>query len=283
MQLIYSNQAGDSITLKQRKPYFLQRIDGTGSVKHIINTFKAPSQDGAFFISGTLDVRNITIEGTMVASSVDEAYALRNNLLCIFTPKQIGRLSYKGKEITCIVEEATVDKGTSEKLPAFFISLLCPSPFFEEAFDTRQELASWVDCFSFAMEIPSTGIEFGVREPSLIINVINTGDVSCGCVVEFKALGGVKNPELMNMETLERIKINKTMLAGEVITIATHFAAKRIKSNINDIVSNAFSFLDIDSTFIQITPGRNILRYNAEENLDLLEVSISYRPQYLGV
>ena len=28
---------------------------------------------------------------------------------------------------------------------------------------------------------------------------------------------------------------------------------------------------------------RNLLRYNAEANLDLLEVSIYYRPLYLGV
>lgn len=81
MELTYFNDAGESITLRQRKPLFLQSINGTGAVKHIISTFKAPNQDGGVFVSGSLDMRNITIEGRILADSIEKAYELRKMLL----------------------------------------------------------------------------------------------------------------------------------------------------------------------------------------------------------
>lgn len=86
MELTYINADGRSITLKQDRPYFLKKIDGTGNTRQTVNTFKAPDQDGAFYISSTLDMRNITLEGTVVANTPDEAYTLRQRFLQIFSP-----------------------------------------------------------------------------------------------------------------------------------------------------------------------------------------------------
>ena len=77
MQLTYINADGRSITPKQSRPYFLTKIDGTGNIRQTVNTFKAPDQDGAFYISSTLDMRNIILEGRVLANTPDEAYALR--------------------------------------------------------------------------------------------------------------------------------------------------------------------------------------------------------------
>jgi hypothetical protein len=45
---------------------------------------------------------------------------------------------------------------------AFSISLLCPSSFFEALDEMQVELASWINMFSFTLEILSGGIEFGL-------------------------------------------------------------------------------------------------------------------------
>ena len=184
-----------------------------------ILTFKAPNQDGAFYISGTLDMRNITLEGTIVAGSADEAVALRQRLLCIFSPKKAGVLTYRGKRIPCTVEEVAFAQRSSARTPSFFISLLCPSPFFEDIDELRMELAAWTAKFRFALEIPETGMEFGAREPSQIIFVDNDGDVPCGCSIQFRALGSVTNPELMNVDTGEVMRILRTMTPGQQITV----------------------------------------------------------------
>lgn len=283
MEIIYSNEAGETITLQSRRPFFLTKVEGAGEIKQDITTFKAPEQDGAFFVSGTLDTRNITLEGTLLADTVNDAYALRRKLLRIFTPKQKGTLLYRGRQIACVVEEASFSVSTGERNHAFIISLLCPSPFFADPEELRIELAAWEEAFYFPLEIPADGIEFGIRAPSQIMTVDNMGDVSCGCTILFKALGAVQNPELYCIDTDEYIRLNKTMANGEELRVKTYFAGKRVTSTLGGVTTNAFSCVDTGSVFLQLAPGRNLLRFSADENMELLEVTILYRPQYLGV
>ena len=157
-----------------------------------------------------------------------------------------------------------------------------PPPFGDVA-KTKAEVAIWRGAFEFPLEIVTGGIEMGFREPSLIVNIENPGDVACGMEIRFKALATVVNPLLFNVNTREFIKINKTLTAGEVLTVTTHFANKRVETYKNGITSNAFNWIDLDSTFLQLTPGDNLLRYDADDGLDNLEVDIYYNPQYVGV
>jgi hypothetical protein len=283
LEIIYVNSGGESITIRQVKPYFLEKLDGTGSIRNTVNTFKAPEQDGAFYVSSTLDMRNITMEGTIVAATADEAYELRKNFLRFFSPKKSGVLKYRDKQISCVVEEVALTVSIRERIPKFFLSLLCPSPFFETLDEVRQELASWEPLLEFALEIPEEGIEFGLRQPSQIIAVDNIGDVPCGCEIVFRATGSVTNPELLHLDTGEYVKILTTMSSGDEFHIYTHFAGKRVISISGTTESNAFYLLDTDSDFFQLAPGINNLRYDASNNLELLDVSVYYRPQFLGV
>jgi hypothetical protein len=284
MECTYVNEEGLSVHLRQVRPLFLSAINGAGIVRNSISTFQAPEQDGAFYISSTLDMRNITIEGTILAHSVDESFEYRRQLLRIFTPKQRGMLIYRERQIGCIVEEAGFSASKISRAPAFFISLLCPSPFFESLHDTRAELASWQENFSFPLEIISPpGIEMGIRQPSQIITIENEGDVSCGCEIIFKALATVSTPELSNVDTGAYMRINTTMVAGQEIHVYTHFAGKRVVSIIGTTATNAFHLIDVGSTFLQLAAGRNVLRYDAAANIDSLEVEVRYREQWLGV
>ena len=283
MEVKYINELGESLTFRQRKPYFLQSIDGTGAVKHIISTFKAPNQDGGVFISGSLDMRNIILEGRIIADSIEEAYRLRKDLLNIFNPKEKGRLIFKDLSIPCIVEEAPVFKADSHRTPAFFISLLCTSPYFETTAEIKRLLAGWHPNFEFELEIPiDEGIEMGYREESLIIPIENVGSVPCGATFEFIAQGIVENPMIIDVVTGKFIKLNRIMQEGEIVTVSTHFANKKVLSSL-DGGTNAFSSLDEDSEFLQLDVGTNLLRYDAKVNLNNLEVNVYFRPQYLGV
>jgi hypothetical protein len=284
MECTYINEEGLSVHLRQVRPFFLSALNGVGMVRNTISTFQAPEQDGAFYISSTLDMRNITIEGTILAASVDESFEHRRQLLRIFTPKQRGMLVYRGKQIGCIVEEASFAASQISRAPAFFISLLCPSPFFESLNDIRAELASWQENFHFPLEIVAPpGIEMGIRQPSQIITIENEGDVSCGCEIIFKALGTVDTPELSDMDTGDYMRINTTMVAGQEIHVYTHFAGKRVVSVVGTTETNAFHLIDVGSTFLQLAAGRNMLRYDAKANIDSLEVVVKYREQWLGV
>ena len=283
MELTYTNETGGKLTLRQAKPFFLTKLDGAGSVRQTVNTFQAPQQDGAFFISSALDMRNITLEGTIAAGTPNKAYEYRRQFLKIFTPKQTGTLTYRNRQIACVVEEAGFTASGRERAPGFFVSLLCPSPFFEALAEIRAELARWTPLFHFVLEIPDGGIEFGSRQPSQIITVENPGDVSCGCRIVFRALGEVENPELMDVSTGEYVRLNTVLTAGEEIRVYTHFAGKRVVRVQSGEEVSVFSLLDTGSTFLQLSPGTTTLRYDAAAGKELMEVSLYYRPQYLGV
>ena len=207
----------------------------------------------------------------------------RKNLLNLFNPKAKGRLIFKGLSIPCIVEEAPVFKADSHRTPAFFISLLCTSPYFETIAEIKRLLAGWHPNFEFELEIPiDEGIEMGYREESLIIPIENVGSVPCGATFEFIAQGIVENPMIIDVVTGKFIKLNRIMQEGEIVTVSTHFANKKVLSSL-DGGTNAFSSLDEDSEFLQLDVGTNLLRYDAKVNLNNLEVNVYFRPQYLGV
>ena len=73
------------------------------------------------------------------------------------------------------------------------------------------------------------------------------------------------------------------MQAGEEITITTGIANKRVVSYLNGVTTNIFNELDIHSTFMWLDIGDNIIRYDAEELLEQLEVHLYYTNYYLGV
>lgn len=287
-KLKYINSNNKSIVLGNTKPFVIISADGLGSPENAIYTQKSPFQDGVTVTGSTLEFRNIVIEGKIIDRNRVNRQAYRNRLLQAFNPKLDGKLIYESvdlkRQIECKVEQAPYFASNSEQsYQDFSISLIAPSPFWKDINTIKEEVAIWRGAFEFPLEIVEEGIELGYREPSLIVNVLNKGDVPCGMKIQFKALATVVNPSLFNVNTREYFKINKVLEAGEIITVTTHFQNKRVELSKNGVVSNAFNWIDLDSTFLQLDVGDNLFRYDADEGLDNLEVSLYYIPQYLGV
>ena len=123
----------------------------------------------------------------------------------------------------------------------------------------------------------------GYRSPSKIVNIFNSGDTESGLIIEMKATGEVVNPQILNVNSLEFIKINRTLVSGEVIRINTNQGNKRIIDILDKAESNIMNYLDINSTFLKLYKGDNLFKYTATSGEDNLEVSIYYNPSYLGV
>ncbi|MCQ4921565.1 phage tail family protein [Tissierella carlieri] len=291
-KVIFINSKGQSIQLGNDGPYVLTKIEGTGAVNANIQSQKSPYQDGVTYLGNTLEARSIPIEIMILGENGSDIAIKRNKLLQIFNPKlDQGRLIYEfgniKREIKAISELAPVfpHAGTfNDTMQEGLIQLYCPDPFFKDVVETKEETAVWRGAFEFPLELVEEGIEMGYREPSLIVNIFNQGDVPCGMKIQFKALATAVNPLLFNVNTREYFKINKTMTAGEIITVTTHFQNKRVELNKNGVISNAFQYIrDYNITFLQLDVGDNLLRYDADEGIDNLEVTIHYTPQYLGV
>lgn len=288
-KITYENDRGQRIEIAYSFPYFLQSLNGADGTNAEITKVSGIGQDGSTITNVNLIDRPLQILGSIKGESKEEIARYRAKLLQVFNPKVKGWLQYEygdtKRRIRCQVENAPVfsKKNKSYKQQEFLVNLICPNPFWQDVVEAKEEVAIWRPAFEFPLEIVEEGIEMGYREPSLIVNIFNKGDVACGMRIQFKALATVVNPSLFNINTREYFKINKTMGAGEIITVTTGFGDKRVELNKNGVVSNAFNWIDFQSTFLQLDVGDNLFRYDADEGIDNLEVAIYYSPMYLGV
>ena len=280
-KLTYLNEKRQSIEFSVRSPFFCSEISGIDGIKNNIYTSKGAGQDGVTVTGDSLDIRNIVVQGTVRGDTERN----RLVLLSILNPKLKSKLIYVNagveKYIDCMIEKAPTI--TKEKWPKYLVSFFCANPYWQDTTEAKAEIALWVGSFEFPLELVTGGIEMGHREPSLIVNTFNGGDVECGMRVELKALATLTNPSILNVNTQEFIKINKTMVAGEILTVTTYFGDKKVESTLNGVTTNAFNFIDLGSTFLQLDIGDNLFRYDTETGIDNLIVSIYYQPQYLGV
>nr|WP_076177915.1 phage tail domain-containing protein [Clostridium botulinum] len=215
----------------------------------------------------------------------------RQSLISFFNPKNKGKLTvdYCGlqRAIEHEIEEFNSKLTNVYDDLSFTVDLICPNPYWTYVEFNKKQIALWKGDFHFPLVISiNKGITMGHREPSLIVNVLNNGQVKTGMIIEFFARGTLSNPSLFNVNTREFIKINKGMAAGEKFIINTNVGKKKILQNLNGIGTDILNYLDIvggGDTFLQLDVGDNLFRYNADSNLDNLEINIYFSPQYLGV
>lgn len=287
-KLIFTNSMGESIELKNSAPFLIQNIEGLGGPQAKLITSKAAGQDGESYLDTLIESRDIRIEIVVLANSNEKLFELRRKLNRIFNPKyREGILTYEndyGKwDINAASTQAPAEGEKFSTTQRMMLNLRCSNPYWRNIHETKTEIALWVGDFEFPLEIGDSGIELGHRESSLIVNIYNEGDVSCGMKIEFKALASVVNPSLFNVNTREFIKVKRTLEGGDKLIITTDFANKKVELIRNGVTTNIFNYIDLSSTFFKLSPGDNLLRYDAEEGIENLEVSIYHTPLYSGV
>ncbi len=265
--------------------YKIISIDGIDYPELDISTTSNAHYDGSYINSNRADKRTITIQAEYQFADIENE---RDKLLSFFNFKNTGTLvidySKRKKSIQYNISDfkSKID-NVNDKLN-FEVELLCTEPYLRDVAESKLDIALWRGAFHFPLRSTANNkIVMGVKEPSLIANINNTGDVSTGMIIEFRALGTVKNPSLFNINTREFIKINTTMTAGEIIRVNTNVGHKSIIKINNDVETKIMNLLDIDSTFLQLAVGDNLFRYNADDGFNFMEVSIYFNPSYLGV
>lgn len=164
------------------------------------------------------------------------------------------------------------------------LQFIATDPFIYRKDSVKADIALWIANFEFPLEIPLEGIEMGYRAQSLIVNVVNDGQQSTGMNIRFTARATVEEPSLVNVNTYEFIKLNTTMLAGDVIEISTYKGRRSIILIRNNVKTNIFNTLEFKtSVFPQLAIGDNLFRYDADEGIDNLEVSMTFTPRMVGV
>jgi len=286
-RLIYTNEHGESVEFSHRSVFHTNLVTGLSDTRNQVFTIQSMGQDGDTYVGGRIAQREIEITGSIREPNRERAFGLRRRLTHVINPQLAATLTYRFGDTVRVID-CHPDNAPSFSRPAvllgFSVSLTCPNPFWRDAGESAEQIAEWRGAWEFPFEIPiDTGMEFGHRAPSLIATVVNRGDVRAGMRVEFRAVGPLTDPSLLNINTREFIKLNCSMVAGDVITVTTHFGRKGVRLRRGGVESDAFQLIDPDSTYLLLDIGINQFRYDAGSNLNNLEVTIFYNNQYLGV
>lgn len=289
-KLIYINSRGEKLEFGIESLYHCnvsKDVTGLAGIDNTIYKTNSMGQHGDTYIGQRYEPRDITIVGNIKSTDKDRVLEARRNAEKVLNAELDAELVYIYKDFVRVIDCKADGKPTFKKSKVFMqysISLTCCNPFWREETEAKKDIAAWIPSWEFDFEIPEEGIELGYREPSIIVNVYNEGDITSGMRIEFKAVGTVKNPMLLNVNTQEYIKlINTEMIAGDVITINTEYGNKGAILTREGEVLDYFRHIDVDSTFMQLAIGDNVFRYDAESGLTALEATIYHSNKYLGV
>ncbi|MCL2532417.1 MAG: phage tail family protein [Oscillospiraceae bacterium] len=289
-RLTYTNARGESISFGATSDFQVdvaKTVLGLSDVRNQLYSLSGMGQDGATYIASRIESRDIEITGHIHTRDKERTHLLRRRLNSVLNPQEAATLLYEfgdyRRVITCHVHRAPVFNGQLPLLQ-FTLQLVALNPFWRDDAELRQDVAAWLGGLEFPLEIPVGSMwEIGRRESRLLVTVHNAGDVQTGMRVILRAQGSLRNPSLLNVHTGEFLRLNMPLQAGDVVEIRTGFGEKRITLHRAGAPTDAFRFLDPDSTFLQLAVGDNILRCDADENAALLSVEIRHHNLFLGV
>lgn len=277
---------------KVATPYYILGSATWGEVEGTHHSYKYVNQVGVYVTGTSLGTREVEVTGWVIADTEAQMTDRKAMLNRFVNPQQMIEMSYSKYRLkflpnSSIKYSATVAEN-NEVVCKFKIPGMAADPLFRDDHEEKVSAASTKALFRFPLIINKTDMKpprvmFGIREPSLIVNVFNAGAVSTGMRIVFRALGTLKGPMLINVETQEQFKLNKTMTAGESVEITTTIGEKKVIGSVNGVESNYFRYRDLDSTWLQLNVGDNLFRYDADQGIDNLEVYIYFSNKYLEV
>lgn len=271
------------------------------------NTYTYPNQMGSTISSTKIQNRDITIEAYVyyvpsgeetrgmtydekVAYCYNKIKEKKKKLNDFINPLHYIRLSVgdyyiEGKP------EATPKYGVeyednNEYFCKFVFTIFCDNPMFKKNTETKTVLSGDTGVFHFPLIFePEPRMIMGTRVNYLMLLVDNEGNAAIGGKIKIEAKGEVQNPTITNLITNEHITINKTLLAGEVVTINTVDGEKKgVYGRYQGVESDYLQYWDFNNTWLKFESGASLIGYSSDNQSELLmDVSIELNPVKYGL
>jgi hypothetical protein len=286
-RLVYTNSRGQSLALTNKAPFIVSFLSLNQDTSAEIQRTKAPYQDGTTYIDTLMNERAISFEITILTSDELSLTEKRQLVTQVFNPKLgegVLRYEFEGgtREIDVTVDGPPVfpsgRDNRGRNYQKAIINLLCPSPFWMDAVKTSKQMSFIMGGFGFPWRLGST--KFSERTYKRVFD--NQGDVSTPVYIEF--YGPAVNPVITNNTTGEFVRVNRTLEETDKLVIDTTFGQKKVEIvHADGSTTNAFNWIDLDSTFFQLVLGDNEIEYNSNNDSTKSRVVISFKNRFLGV
>jgi hypothetical protein len=279
--LSFENEAGKALSLSPFSAFWCEKCEE--ALPNNLHSIKQAGTHGRYFTGMSMDERMFVLSG-----HVDPKMTLKSAICSIqevFNPTLSGVLTYRNardntlREIGCRLSELPKLYWSGNRL-RFDVQLTATDPFWKGP-PQLVNIAETMKQFHFPVVIPREGLSFGLMHHRLETRFENAGNVESGFVAVLLArYGRVKNPEIRNEVTGERIRILFEMNKGDELVITNLLQKKHIDIN----GRNGFRHLDAgNTTFFTLAVGTNRIGYHADENISNLFVHLRYVPNYTFV
>lgn len=302
---LINKENNSSITLGQTvSSECLYKEDGVdwGSAPATHSTFSYPTQLGEYISSTRVRGRTITIVGYVyyIPSEYekvgmnheelekychDRILKKKETLNNIVNPTQVVRLEIEDYYIEGKPDKSVVygsnRSSNNEYFCSFMISIFCNNPMFRKITLPNTLLTGTSGAFRFPLVFPKgRGIIMGIRNSYRLIAIKNEGNVPTGGIFQIKANGVITNPTLTDLATGKFIRINKSLIEGEIIEINTNDGnEKGVKGYLNGEELNYFKYWDFNNTWMKFPIGTTMIGFSIDEGDDsLLDISITMNP-----
>lgn len=279
-RLKIENKAGQMLDLSSEHNIVITGIGGLTPPTASIITTNITAHDGSRYNSAKVGQRNIVIRLRLIR----EVEKTRILLYKYFRIKQWCKIYYSNdsRDVYCEGYVETFENDRFVMNNEVQISIICPTPWFKElkeiVFDMSQVLSTFE--FPFAIEEP---VEFSTLFKNVITEVINSGDVDTGILLELSAIGEVINPRIYNYDTREMIGLNFTMAAGDLIRISTVRGSKYVKLFRGGVESNIINSLMSAPDWFQLPVGVSNFTYDCTSGREFFAVKFIGQNLFEGV
>lgn len=271
----YVNENGDSIVFDYSGGYLINKPTGIDTVSVQMNEAQGIGQVGSTIQSVNVQSRPVNISGVLVGEFQAEN---KDRLLSVIRPDLEGKL-YADEYYLSVRPTATPTIEQRERFASFQFSVLAPYPYWQKDDSASAALTGVEKAFKFPWNM-SRAYRFGFVKFAQFVNVNNRGQVPIPFTATFTALASVTNPKIIDAATNNFLLLNKELVAGEKVVIEITHERTFVTSSVDGECRGA---LDLKSNFFRLKVGDNVLKPDADEGKENMQVDISYAIEVVGI
>lgn len=265
----YQNDNGEALAFSAAGGYRITSITGTSGIPVSANQAQGIGQIGTTVQSRVVQSVPMTLTGYIFGTRAQiEQRAER--LFAVVLPDVGGKLYHNGRYYRIVTPTSTPVVDSTLRFPGFQFSLLAPYPYWMLDQATKTILTGVLPRFKFPWNI-SQPYRFGEGIETAFINIKNGGQVACPFTATLNAKGTVVNPRLVNAITGQFLQLNRTMAAGERVTIQITHDLTYVTSTIDGDIRGD---LELESTLSSMAVGDNLIKTEADTGASNLVASI---------
>jgi hypothetical protein len=271
----YVNDNGDSVVFDYDGGYLINKPSGIDTLSINLSQAKGINQTGATIQSTNIQPRPVTITGYFVGDMQPEK---KERLISVIRPDLGGKL-YADDFYLNVWPTSTPTIEVVPHCARFQLSLLAAYPYWCKDDSAATVLSGIQKLFKFPWNM-SRSYQFGKVMETKFMNVFNGGQVPVPYTATFTAKGDVVHPKITNATTGKFLLIKKSLVSGERLIVKITHDRTYVTSNIDGDCRGALS---LTSNLFELGVGDNVLKPEAEEGLNNMQVNIDFAIEIVGI